>query len=251
MTRVVQRRAAGVGLRGWLKRRRRKAEGILALVVLLGLTQVLSERFLSELVELLRRLVPDGVFTEAPAEAGAAGGDVPWGALVLLALAVLGWIADWDRLTRVALYLAGASATLFLLLQVITLVLLIPSRTGTAGGERLLIDALLVWTSNGVVFALWHWMLDAGGPDRRGTPQEQRPDLLFPQRQTPDLRGWEDWQPRFGDYLYVAFNVNATFGTGDTYVLSWRCKQLVMGQALLSLTILVMLAARAINIIAS
>lgn len=223
----------------------------MALVVLLGLAQVLSASFLGELVELLQRLAPDGVFTEAPAEAGAAGGDVPWGGLALLALAVLGWIVDWDRLTRVALYLAGASATLFLLLQVVTLVLLIPSITGTAGGERLLIDALLVWTSNGVVFTLWHWMLDAGGPDRRGTTHEQRPDLLFPQRQSTNLRGWEGWQPRFGDYLFIAFNVNATFGTGDTPVLSWRCKQLVMVQALLSLAILVMLAARAINIIAT
>ena len=199
------------------------------------------------LVELVLRFVPLGVDAETAVDADTP----PWFQLGLLGLATLGWLTGLDRLTRFSLYVAATSATLLLVLQVITLILLIPARTGTAGGEQLLLDALLLWTGTTVLFALWHWMLDAGGPWRRGTPLQARSDLQFPQRQEPDIPGWQGWQPQFGDYLFVAFSVGATFSTSDTPVLAWRAKLLVMLQALLAVIILVVLAARAINVISN
>jgi hypothetical protein len=100
---------------------------------------------------------------------------------------------------------------------------------------------------NLVVFTIWYWMLDRGGPDRRGTPHERRRDWLFPQDQS-SIEGWEDWKPGFSDYVYAAFAYSASFGPNDTQMLSQRFKYLSMAQTLLSLMVVVMIAARAINL---
>ncbi len=118
----------------------------------------------------------------------------------------------------------------------------------------LLISATFLWITNILVFALWYWRLDAGGPhgrDKRfGHPEGA---FLFPQMtMTPEAKteaGGHDWSPNFLDYLFLAFNTSTAFSPTDAPVLARWAKLLMMLQSLISLTVLVLLAARAVNIL--
>ena len=94
----------------------------------------------------------------------------------------------------------------------------ITKRSGNRDAAFLMIDAVLVWLMNLIVFTIWYWMLDRGGPDRRATSNARRPDWLFPQDQSA-VEGWEDWKPGFTDYFYAAFAYSASFGPNDTQML--------------------------------
>ncbi|MFC5452536.1 DUF1345 domain-containing protein [Paenibacillus aestuarii] len=106
-------------------------------------------------------------------------------------------------------------------------------------------NAALLWVANIIVFTIWYWEVDQGGPIRRHTGYTQSPDFLFPQM----TEGWTDWKPSFFDYLFLAFNTNTAFSPTDTLVMSGRAKLLMMTQAAISLVILAVLAARAVNIV--
>jgi len=110
----------------------------------------------------------------------------------------------------------------------------------------LLRDAALIWLVNILTFALWYWEIDAGGPGRRHNQGYRSADFVFPQV-TLDGSAAERWCPRFVDYLFLAFNTSTAFSPTDTLVLSVRAKLLMMTQALISLTVLAIIAARAIN----
>jgi hypothetical protein len=112
--------------------------------------------------------------------------------------------------------------------------------------ETLLVSAAMLWFTNVLVFALWYWKLDAGGPLGREQPGA-RSAFLFPQMTRPD----EDrhWSPMFLDYLFLAFNTSTAFSPTDTSVLSRWAKMLMMFQSLISLSIIALLAARAVNIL--
>jgi len=165
----------------------------------------------------------------------------------LFVIALLCWLFDWDRLTRAIFVLANSIATFLVANYAFDLLFSLTKRSGNRDAAFLLIDAVLVWLMNLIVFTLWYWMLDRGGPDRRGTPRERRRDWLFPQDQST-VEGWERWKPGFSDYLYAAFAYSASFGPNDTQMLSQRFKYLSMAQTLLSLMVVVMIAARAINL---
>jgi uncharacterized membrane protein len=57
------------------------------------------------------------------------------------------------------------------------------------------------------------------------------------------------WSPHFIDYLFLAFNTSTAFSPTDTAVLSRWAKMVTMLQAVISLTIVVLLASRAVNIL--
>jgi len=118
--------------------------------------------------------------------------------------------------------------------------------------ERLLISAGALWLTNVLVFALWYWHLDAGGPNER----DQRAghchgSFLFPQMTMSEERlaeaGQAGWSPGFMDYLFLAFNSSTALSPADTAVLSRWAKLLMMVQATVSLTVIAVIAARAIN----
>jgi hypothetical protein len=119
---------------------------------------------------------------------------------------------------------------------------------------RMLLSAVLLWTSNILVFACWYWRLDAGGPHQRDL-QVAHTDgaFLFPQMMLdPALReqmGEQDWRPGFVDYLFLAFNTSTAFSPTDVPVLDRWAKVLMMLQASISLATLALLAARAVNIL--
>lgn len=119
---------------------------------------------------------------------------------------------------------------------------------GNVYAPYLLRDAALLWIVNVLVFALWYWELDGGGPRTRHSQGYVPTDLAFPQIAL-GRKYSSNWTPRFIDYLFVAFTASAAFSPTDTSILSVRAKLLLMIQAIGSIVILAIVAARAINIL--
>jgi len=118
----------------------------------------------------------------------------------------------------------------------------------------LLVSAGSLWSTNVLVFALWYWRLDAGGPHRRERREgHTHGAFLFPQMtMLPEARAaanLESWSPNFVDYLFLAFNTSTAFSPTDTPALTRWAKVLMMVQSLISLTVLALLAGRAVNIL--
>jgi hypothetical protein len=113
-------------------------------------------------------------------------------------------------------------------------------------GRELLRAAIHIWCMNVIVFGLWFWQLDGGGPSARLLGGRAR-DFLFPQMTIPELS--VNWYPRFLDYLYVSFTNATAFSPTDTMPLSPWAKVLMMIQSASSLLLAVMVAARAVNIL--
>ena len=118
----------------------------------------------------------------------------------------------------------------------------------------LLRSGALLWLTNVIVFALWYWRLDGGGPTKR---HEQKKfgstSFLFPQMQIPhDERAQfacTRWRPRFIDYLFVAFTQSSTFGPTDAPLLARWAKVLAMIQIFISLSIVILLISRAVGVL--
>jgi hypothetical protein len=127
--------------------------------------------------------------------------------------------------------------------------LLFPKTAGITG--RILVFASVpVWLTNIIVFALWYWELDRGGPALRVTDRRRDPDFLFPQMTAPGaVRG--DWCPSFLDYLYVSFTNVTAFSPTDTMPLTAWAKVLMMIQSLASLLTVALVVSRAVNILAA
>lgn len=110
----------------------------------------------------------------------------------------------------------------------------------------LLRDGGVIWLANVIAFALWYWEIDGGGPAKRSLGRYKSTDFLFPQRSI-DETAYPDWAPEFMDYLFVSFNTSAAFSPTDTLILSRTVKGLMMMQSLISIVIIAVLVARAIN----
>ncbi len=119
---------------------------------------------------------------------------------------------------------------------------------GKTSGSALLFDAVKLWLTNVILFALWFWELDRGGPHRRGQVNEKYPDFAFVQMTSKELAP-ANWQPSFWDYLFVSFTNAAAFSPTDTLPLSARAKMLMMVQAFTSLLTVALVAGRAVNIL--
>lgn len=114
--------------------------------------------------------------------------------------------------------------------------------------NRLLIAGALVLITNVVTFGLLYWQLDSGGPSGRVVDPVPYPDFQFPQTATIGLAA-PGWQPRFHDYLYVAYTSALAFSPTDTMPLVGRAKGLMAVQSVISLSVLVVVLARVINIL--
>lgn len=113
-------------------------------------------------------------------------------------------------------------------------------------GIVLIYSGLLLYGFNILVFALWYWEIDGGGPEKRQQSDRQAADFLFPQ-QVGGNNG--NWAPHFFDYLYVAFTGATAFSPTDTMPLSHRAKFLMMLESILALILIAFVVSRAINII--
>lgn len=118
----------------------------------------------------------------------------------------------------------------------------------TTIGTTLLLAAFQIWLTNVLIYALWYWELDRGGPDERSSPEHREPDFLFPQMTTPECAPGH-WTPSFMDYLYVSFTNSTAFSPTDTMPLTAMAKALMASQSLISLLTVALVAARAVNIL--
>jgi uncharacterized membrane protein len=117
----------------------------------------------------------------------------------------------------------------------------------TNSASDLLAAGTIVWVSNNIAFALLYWELDSGGAPARAHRTRARPDLAFPQQLNPQL-GWTDWSPRFIDYLYLGFTNATAFSPTDVMPLVPWAKIAMAVQAVVSLAILGLVVARAVNV---
>jgi len=156
------------------------------------------------------------------------------------------------RLNGILGFAVDGVLTVGLIISVTLLVDALPA--GKEAPQQLLLSAASLWTTNILVFALWYWRLDAGGPYQRDKrPGHSEGAFLFPQmtlnKEALREAGQQDWSPNFIDYLFLAFNTSTAFSPTDTLVLARWAKILMMLQSLLSLLIIALLAARAVNIL--
>ena len=115
--------------------------------------------------------------------------------------------------------------------------------------RELLIAASGLWFCNILIFASWYWRLDAGGPHARDKRERHETGaFLFPQMML-DGKSNHRWKPGFVDYLFLAFNTSTAFSPTDVPVLSRWAKAMMMVQSCISLGAVVILAARAINVL--
>jgi uncharacterized membrane protein len=117
----------------------------------------------------------------------------------------------------------------------------------TNSAADLLEAGSVVWVSNSIAFALLYWELDGGGAAERAHQPPVHPDLAFPQQLNPRI-GPPDWRPRFIDYLYLSFTNSTAFSPTDVIPLVPWAKIAMAIQAVVSLGILGLVIARAVNI---
>jgi uncharacterized membrane protein len=174
-----------------------------------------------------------------------------WGLLVIIFVLMIPMVVSWHRgdydITRILVFAANGVITLAMIASLGILIYGIPRHTESP--QALLRSAVALWFTNVLVFALWYWKLDAGGPHARDTTRGKLDSsFLFPQMLNQE-GGDESWSPNFIDYLFLAFNTSTAFSPTDTAVLSRWAKAGMMLQSLISLTIVALLAARAVNIL--
>jgi uncharacterized membrane protein len=160
----------------------------------------------------------------------------------------LGVHTDVLRLTRrrlsiamIAIVSAANAASIGLLIHLLI-------NGASANASPLLRAAVHMWAVNVLLFALWFWQLDGGGPLERPHCAPTERDFLFPQQTEPAFAG-SAWRPLFLDYLYVSFTNASAFSPTDTMPLSRWAKMLMLVQSAISLALAVMVVARAVNIL--
>jgi uncharacterized membrane protein len=147
----------------------------------------------------------------------------------------------WLSLTMIAIVSAANTASIILLVHLLV-------NGAHANASTLLRAAVHMWVVNVLLFGLWYWQLDGGGPVARPACEPEERDFLFPQ-QTEAVLMRGGWRPLFLDYLYVSFTNAAAFSPTDTMPLSRWAKMLMLVQSAISLSLAVMVVARAVNIL--
>ncbi len=155
----------------------------------------------------------------------------------------------WERGTAmglIAVMNAANVGSLLLLLHALV-------SSSTVHGHKIVAQNLIIWSAqiwltNVIVFALWYWELDRGGPSARCESHHRSPDLLFPQMSNPDAAP-SGWTPSFLDYAYTSFTNAAAFSPTDTMPLTEWAKILFMLQSAASLVTVALVVARIANIL--
>ena len=162
-------------------------------------------------------------------------------------------IANPVNFTREGRFLRAASITLIGVISASNAWIIVREVELLVAGKehdavRLLTTGAGVWVVNVLLFALWYWELDRGGPAARTHGVECYPDFLFPQMSSPDL-AHPDWEPIFVDYLYVSFTNATAFSPTDVMPLSRSAKVAMALQSTVALVTLALVIARAINVL--
>ena len=162
--------------------------------------------------------------------------------------------ANPGRIDRASTVLRAASVTLIALISVAnawsSAELINGIVNGTSGENAILLlsRGASVYVTNILVFGLWYWEWDRGGPVARAQGLREYPDFLFPQMSQARIAP-PDWRPTFLDYLYVSFTNAAAFSPTDTMPLSRWAKMLMLLQSAVALLTVAFVIARAVNIL--
>jgi hypothetical protein len=185
---------------------------------------------------------------------------LPWWIWLLVAVPLLLLTIDLALTHRGGGLVRSRRAALLLLgllvlgnltaLAVLVAALVTENSSDLAGGE-LLLTAFAIWAANVIVFGLWFWEVEGGGPAARiRTPARTSPDFLFPQDDNPALAS-NDWRPQVWDYVYVSLTNAIAFSPTDTMPLSLRAKAMMGLESAISAITVLLVAARAVNILGS
>jgi uncharacterized membrane protein len=117
-----------------------------------------------------------------------------------------------------------------------------------SNGRELIVAGMLIWLTNFLIFALWYWEIDRGGPGRRAAGHDGPPDFLFPQMSDDRIEP-VDWRPQFIDYLYVSLTNATAFSPTDTMPLTAMAKSIMGIQSIVSLVTIGLIVSRAVNIL--
>ncbi len=180
----------------------------------------------------------------------------PWfGPALLTVLLVAHAIVDPGRINRqtrgtraigiglVAVLVVGAMVQAGVLISD-----LVDENSALNSADELLSSGALVWLNSIVAFTFLYWEVDGGGPVARAHRGAQYPDFAFPQQMDPSLAP-PDWRPLFLDYLYLGVTNATAFSPTDVMPLRHWAKLTMAAQALISLLILGLVIARAVNIL--
>ena len=170
------------------------------------------------------------------------------GLLLVLLIANPGRISKEESRLRIVGLALIALITVANVVSLLELIHALLYPTGShAGGRSLVYASVPIWLTNVIVFGLWYWELDRGGPAVRQQSTHRRPDFLFPQMSTPGSS--PGWGPNFFDYLYTSFTNATAFSPTDTMPLTVWAKLLMMLQSLASLVTVAVVVSRAVNIL--
>ncbi len=162
--------------------------------------------------------------------------------------------ANPRRISRTSTTLRTASVTLIALISLAnawsTAELVNGLVNGTEGENAglLLARGASIYITNIIVFSLWYWEWDRGGPVARATAPRPYVDFLFPQMTVPDLTS-PNWEPAYLDYLYLSFTNATAFSPTDVMPFSRWAKMLMLVQASIALLVVATVIARAVNIL--
>jgi uncharacterized membrane protein len=120
--------------------------------------------------------------------------------------------------------------------------------TSNQNGHQLILSGIVLWCTNVLLFGLWYWEVDRGGPAARAGRERDFPDFLFPQMSDPRWAP-KNWTPRLIDYLYVSLTNATAFSPTDTMPLTPTAKWLMSAQSIASLITVGLVVARAVNIL--
>jgi hypothetical protein len=167
---------------------------------------------------------------------------------VPLLLLTTAFLADASRSVLRSLLVTVVGANLFGLGLLVAA--LVTAGAHELTGGQLLLSGLVLWLTNVIVFGLLFWALDAGGAIERARRGRSHPDFAFPQDQNPDLAR-TGWYPRLADYAYVALTNGIAFSPTDVLPLTRPAKGLMAAGSVISVGAILLVGARAVNILGS
>lgn len=179
---------------------------------------------------------------------------VRWWFWLVLALPELLLFADLlvpgrvVRTRRFALVLIGILVAGNLVNLLILVAGLVSTSTAQLGGGELLLTGAAIWITNVIVFGLWFWELDDGGPVARSKHPRAKPDFQFSQDENPGLAA-DGWSPEVWDYLYVSLTNSIAFSPTDAMPLTRHAKGLMALGSAISVVAVLLVAARAVNVL--
>jgi uncharacterized membrane protein len=181
-----------------------------------------------------------------------------WVLPALAALLLIGvFVARTARFERRARLLRSVSLALIAVMSISNatsdgrlIVDLVRGGEGIQKPAELLLAGGAIWLTNVIVFGVWYWEFDRGGPIARAAGSQPYPDFVFPQMTNPELAP-ADWESGFVDYLYLSFTNAMAFSPTDVMPMTRWAKLTMLTQSVISVVTLVLVVARAVNLLKS